>query len=175
MNPEKHKSKFEEIYNSQSDAVFRYCLFKTSNRETSIDLVQEIFMRFWSALTKEREIENHKAFLLKISRNAVIDHYRKKKETSLDEILEETEDSTALLIDERSTNFQTSADGRYALEKINELEPIHRQVIYLRFVEGLGPKEIGEILGISANTASVRVIRAIERLREITRSEIEEE
>jgi RNA polymerase sigma factor (sigma-70 family) len=54
------------------------------------------------------------------------------------------------------------------LEKINDLDPTHRQPVYLRFVEGLSPPEIGEVLGISSNTASVRVNRGLNELRKKT-------
>ncbi|MGH7249871.1 MAG: RNA polymerase sigma factor, partial [Minisyncoccia bacterium] len=72
-------------------------------------------------------------------------------------------------VDEKSiNNFGLAAEGRYLLDKINELSPTFKEPVYLRFVEGLSPPEIGIILGISANAASVRVNRGILELRKIT-------
>jgi RNA polymerase sigma factor (sigma-70 family) len=68
--------------------------------------------------------------------------------------------------DEMSTSLlETKAEGRYLLEKISELTPSYRQPVYLRYVEDLSPVEIGEILGISANAASVRINRGLLELK----------
>lgn len=56
-------------------------------------------------------------------------------------------------------------EGRYLLTKINELSGGEKDPVYLRFVEDLSPGEIGEILGISANAASVRINRGLTELR----------
>jgi RNA polymerase sigma factor (sigma-70 family) len=54
------------------------------------------------------------------------------------------------------------------MEKIRELDPPYQQVIYLRFVEGLPPREIAEILKESPNTVSVRISRGLLQLKKIT-------
>lgn len=167
MNLDNLKKKFEEIYQRESDAVFRFCLFRVSDREVSLDLAQEIFMRYWDNLSSGKEIKNDRAFLFTISRNLIIDYYRKKKATSLDEIIEESEDSLSILSD-HTQNIELTAEAGFFLEKINDLEATYRQVIYMRFVEDLRPKEIAEILDLSPNVVSVRLNRALERLREIT-------
>lgn len=169
------KKRFTEIYNTQSDSVFRFCLFRVSNRDNSLDIVSETFMRYWDALISGQDIKNDKAFLFTISRNLIIDYYRKKKSVSLDGLLEETEDSSFLMEDKSSSlNTEVSSDARMVLEKINELEPSYRQVIYLRFVEGFKPKEIADILNVSSNVVSVRLLRALEKLRAITGFDVKE-
>ncbi len=70
------------------------------------------------------------------------------------------------VIDEKMTNeIEVGAEGRYLIDKINELSPDFRDPVYLRFVENLLPQEIAAILNISANTASVRITRGLEELR----------
>ena len=59
-------------------------------------------------------------------------------------------------------------EGKQILEGINKLPVSYRQVIYLRFVEGLGPKEIGYILEESPNSVSVKINRGISELRKIS-------
>ena len=81
--------------------------------------------------------------------------------------MEGSEDSYDLP-DEKSMDIEIGAEGRYLLEKINELELIYRDPVYLRFIEDLSPQEIGNILSISANAVSVRINRGIEELRKMT-------
>lgn len=167
---EDKKSTFEAIYKDESDAIFRFCLLRVSSREQALDITQETFLRLWQSLQLDKEILNSKAFLFTIARRLVIDWYRKKKSLSLDKMILEGSESGYDVIDENTNEESTSskAEGRYLVEKINELELSYREPIYLRFVEDLSPPEIGKILGISANAASVRINRGLEELRKIS-------
>lgn len=167
------KNRFVSLYEKEADAVFRYCLIRTSSRETAIDLSQEAFMRFWDALVQHKSISNDRAFLFTIVRNLIIDWYRKKKSVSL-EALGESRDGeerdildTLILQDGGYIQEELRAEGRYVIEKIKELDPQYQQILYLRFVEDMKPREIAEILDESVNVVSVRLTRAIEKLRNI--------
>lgn len=169
---EELKNKFEILYKDQSDSIFRFCLVRVSNREQALDIVQETFLRLWESMIDEKEILNHKAFLFTIARNLIIDWYRKNKSLSLDSMLsnEDKEDSTESDVMDQNTAksvLDIGIEGRYLIEKINTLSPSYREPLYLRFVEDLSPPEIGKILGVSANTASVRINRGIIELRKI--------
>lgn len=160
---------FEEIYKGESDAIFRFCLIRVSNREQAMDIVQETFLRLWQSLLQGKEILNNRSFLFTVARHLVIDWYRKKKSVSLDNMMYEGREGEYDVIDQGTTEFNLSslAEGRYLLDKINKLAPSYRDPLYLHFVEDLSPPEIGEILGISANAASVRINRGIAELRKI--------
>lgn len=160
---------FEKIYESESDAIFRFCLVRVSNREQALDITQETFLRLWKSLSKKENILNDKAFLFTIAHRLIIDWYRKKKSLSFDRMfLNEKEGENDILDETTRDILGLGAEGRYLLDKINELDLTHRDPVYLRFVEDLSPGEIGEILGISANAASVRINRGIAELRKIT-------
>lgn len=160
---------FEKIYESESDAIFRFCLVRVSNREQARDLTQETFLRLWQSLAKEENILNNKAFLFTIAHRLIIDWYRKKKSFSLDQMLSVEDEGGYDVLDEKSTkeNLEFGVEGRFLLEKINELDVSYRNPVFLRFVEDISPGDIGKILGISANAASVRINRGIKELRKI--------
>ncbi|MFZ3012023.1 MAG: RNA polymerase sigma factor [Minisyncoccia bacterium] len=166
-------SKFEKIYNKESDAIFRFCLVRVSNREQALDITQETFLRLWQSLSSLQDIKNERAFLFTVSHRLIIDWYRKKKSISLEGMMyregEEGDEPGYDIVDEKTRDVhEFRAEGRYLLTKINELTETYRHPIYLHFVEGLSPKEIGDILGISANAASVRVNRGLLELRKKT-------
>lgn len=163
----KHNSEiFKEIYDEYSDAIFRFCLVKVSNREQALDITQETFLRVWKEIQNKEEINNPRAFVFTLARNLIIDWYRKKKSLSLDSMLEG--ETSYDVKDEKNINSETSAEGRFLLNKIDMLHETYREPVYLRFVEDMSPGEIGEILGINANAASVRITRGLEELRKIT-------
>lgn len=162
---------FESIYNEKSDDIFRFCLIKVSDRQQALDLTQETFLRLWQTLLSGEVIKNEKAFLFTVARRLVIDWYRKKKNLPIEVASTSVEESEEVeLLDEKTEldNIVVKAEGRYLLEKINDLPNSYKDPVYLRFVEDLSPPEIGEILGITENAASVRINRGLEELRKLT-------
>ena len=162
------EKEFIDFYEKETDAVFRFFLVRLPERETALDLTQETFLKYWKTMQKEK-VENARAYIFSVARNALIDWYRKKKSISLEEFTEGEDGQHFDLPDESSPNPEKTASARMALEKINELPPNQREIIYMRFVEDLPPQEIAKILQESANVVSVRLSRALEALRKILR------
>ncbi|OGI65105.1 hypothetical protein A3A95_04425 [Candidatus Nomurabacteria bacterium RIFCSPLOWO2_01_FULL_39_18] len=160
---------FEEIYENESDTIFRFCLVRVSNREQALDIMQETFLRLWQTLSQEKKILNCRAFLFTIAHRLIIDWYRKKKSFSLDRLMSNNNETGYDLPDETiESSPELGAEGRYLLEKLYDLDPSYQYPVYLRFVEGLSPGEIGSILGITANATSVRINRGLLELRKKT-------
>lgn len=164
---------FEEIYNNESDAIFRFCMIRVSDREQALDITQETFLRLWQNIAQNNEIKNNRAFLFTIAHHLVIDWYRKKKSISFKDMQDrngdEDENSDYDPPDKDTTEKSFFGfEGRNLIEKINELSAIYKDPVYLRFVEDLSPGEIGKILGITSNAASVRINRGLAELREKT-------
>jgi RNA polymerase sigma-70 factor (ECF subfamily) len=159
-------STFEKIYAGESDAIFRFCLVRVSDREQALDIVQETFLRLWQTLTQGKEIMNIRAFLFTVTHRLIIDWYRKKKSISLESLMHAPGHTEFEPKDEKAArNLDVGIEGRYLLDKIGELSPGYRYPVYLRFVEDLSPGEIAVILGISTNAASVRINRGLVELR----------
>lgn len=153
---------FTKLYDDHADAIYRYCFFRLSqNKALAEDLVQETYMRTWKAAASGQQIDNGKTFLFTVAHNLVIDTYRKKKTFSLDNLT----DTGFNPEDKSNISPQTQAEINEMLVHINKLPDNYRQVILLRFVENLGPKDIAEIVGESENNVSVRLNRAITQLK----------
>jgi RNA polymerase sigma factor (sigma-70 family) len=73
------------------------------------------------------------------------------------------------VVDDMAKNPADVPDARAAMQLLRMLDDIYREVITLRFVEGLTPKEISGVLEVSENVVSVRLHRGIERLRTLAR------
>lgn len=162
-NEKEQKRQFLDLYEKHSDELFRYCFFKTGSREQSLEIVQEIFMKVWMSLQNGMVMDNPKAFVYASTRNAITDWYRKKKPVSLDEMSEEGFDAT---YEVEGKSFD-KLEAERILEKTAKLEEKYREVIILRFVNDLSVTEIAELLGEKENNVSVRLHRALEKLRKI--------
>ena len=166
------KNKFISIYNKLSDSVFRYCIFRISDRDVALDITQDTFTKYWDVLAKGQNIKNDKALIFTIARNLIIDHYRKKKSVSLDALSETDDDEPVeefVLIDgNKKYDIEIETEGRFLISKIIELPKSYQQIMYLRYVEGMNPDEIAKIIGISTNATSVKIHRGIAELKKIT-------
>ena len=89
MDQSSLKKIFLESFDTYNDALFRFCIVKTSNKELAEDLTQETFTRYWLALKEGKTMTNTRSFLYTIANHLVIDWYRRKKPSSLDALASE--------------------------------------------------------------------------------------
>jgi len=150
---------FEEL----SDPLFRHAFFRVSNREIATDLVQEGFTKTWKHISLGKEILNMKAFLYQVLNNLIIDYYRKRKNESLDQLLDDGFDPPFKGDEEIIRN----AEHKEVMKVIESVAPNDRDVIVFRYVDGLSVREIAQILEESENTVSVRLHRALLRVKKI--------
>lgn len=163
MDIEKIKEQYLEHYDELSNALYRFFVFQTSNPDVASDLLQETFMKTWEYIAEGKTIKNLRAFIYQVGRNALTDYRRKKKAHSLDALTEtglDFESETNILEEE-----SLGDDLRYVLEQFEILDERQKELITLRYVEEKSIKEIGEILGERANTISVQIHRALEKLK----------
>jgi RNA polymerase sigma-70 factor (ECF subfamily) len=165
---ESQEDRFLKAFEEYSDALFRHASMRISNRERAIDVVHDTFTKVWSYLKAGHQIDSYRSFLYKVLNNLIIDEYRKQKELSLDALLEEegTDEGDFAELSESTTEaLAATIDGRQAFLLVKELPIEYREVIIFRFVDGLGPKEIAELIEESENVVSVRIHRALKMLR----------
>lgn len=152
-----------EAYREHSDAIFRYCLFKISDREKALDFVQETYARTWQYLLNGNQIDNIKTFLYTTARHIIIDEYRKKKTLSLDDLVEGGMEP----FEEIEEALYTSFDTKRVMEFVQKLPESYSSVIVMRYVNDLSVKDIAEIVNESENVVSVRIHRGLSKLREL--------
>ncbi len=165
---EEIRREFLTFYEAHMDAIFRHCFYRLSNRELAKDLMQEAFMRLWQSLAQGTLVLSMRSFTYRVANNLIVDHYRKKKEFSLealqDDGFEPAHNSEKEVIHEK-------LDALEVLQKLDLLEAPFRDVIVMRYIDDLTPKEIAEISGETENVVSVRLNRALKKIRNLTRYE----
>ena len=162
------RAEFIAAFYKYCPALHRYYFFRVYSESLAEDLVQETYLRAWNYLRKGSKIENMQAFLYRVSRNLIIDLHRKKiargtKEESLDTLLENGRNASALSYDERPS-LERESLLRERLDRIQHLPKPYRKVLTMRYVEGLAPREIAEILDTRPNTISSRIYKAMKAL-----------
>ncbi len=172
-----HEERFLKAFDEYADALFRHAVYRLSDRERGIEIVHDTFTKVWTYIRNGHEIDSYKSFLYKVVNNLIIDEYRRRKELSLDAILSEegvNEGSFPELHEGGMEELTFALDAQKASALIGELPLVYREVITLRFVDGLKPKEISELIEESENVVSVRIHRALKILKDkITEGEEE--
>lgn len=152
--------------------LFRHASFRVSSRERAEELVQDAYMKTWDHVVRGGSIENWKAFLFRVLNNLIIDEYRKKKSTSLDALLEQETVSEGSFDDlqtggreEVERTHDVQFDTALLEKALAELRPNDRDIIVYRYIDELSPRDIARMLSETENVVSVRIHRALARLR----------
>jgi RNA polymerase sigma-70 factor (ECF subfamily) len=129
-------------------------------------------LRTWEYIRKGGEVREFRPFLYRTIKNLVIDEYRKNKSYSLEAMVDQSSDeggSIEELMDTDKTNSLEASmerfDAKEALGHLKDLPEEYREVLILRYIDSLSTKEISESLGESENIISVRIHRALKKLR----------
>ncbi|KND47842.1 MAG: RNA polymerase sigma factor [Parcubacteria bacterium C7867-006] len=166
---------FLEAYQSHSDSIFRFIIFKIDNRERALDLTQETFMKTWIHISKNGELENIRAFLYKVAGNLVIDEYRKrgKKDYNTDSLETMSEDGfePTSNVDELES-IVNKLDGEKIMGLVQTLPEMYSDILFMKYNEDLSISEMADSLDVSQNVVSVRLNRAIKKLKDLVSSEI---
>lgn len=168
LDPKGNEERFLKAFDEYADALFRHAQYRLSDRERAVEIVHDTFTKVWGYLRNGHEIEAYKPFLYKVLNNLIIDEYRRRKETSLDSLLaiEGVDEGSFPELHEGGIDELTFAlDAKKASELLSELPPLYCEVLTFRFVDGLGPKEISELIEETENVVSVRIHRALKALR----------
>lgn len=155
--------------------IYNYINRKVNNPELAEDLFQDVFIKVILTL-KERKYNEEGKFLpwvLRISHNLIIDHFRVSNKTKIiNESSGQNEDYnifdfvkvSELSIEDLIINEQINLDLK---RLINELSQDQKEVLELRFYKGLSFKEIAEETNVGINTALGRMRYAILNLRKL--------
>jgi len=165
-----HEKRFLKAFEEYADALFRHAFMRLSDRERAIELVHDSFTKAWGYVREGNVIESYRPFLYKILGNLIIDEYRRRKTESLDALLEEEGMDTGRFAELQEGSLEealSSLDAKRALAAIQQLPVLYREILTLRFVDGLGPKDIAVLIEESENVVSVRINRGIKLLREL--------
>jgi RNA polymerase sigma-70 factor (ECF subfamily) len=161
---------FETLYSNYLTPLYRYFVVRTSDRALSEDLAHTVFIKAWEHSEKLNDPEKTLPWLFAIARNTLIDYWRKKKEVLVDDIgLMEEKGGVENIEDAHEYKIKIKKIWD-ALQKITEDQ---REILTLKFFEGMTNEEICLTLGKSAVAVRALQYRALNSLKNILKNETE--
>lgn len=161
---QKNNTAFKSLYQTSIGYVYAIVRRYVDNNSEHKDIIQEIYARvFLSIHTYDSSKGDFKFWIRRVTINQCLQHYRKNKSPMLFVPLDyasELKSADTQLLDSLS-----KAD----IEKYLQDMPVgYRQVFMLVIIDEYSHKEVGELLGISAETSRSQLSRAKNWLRKKT-------
>jgi RNA polymerase sigma-70 factor (ECF subfamily) len=157
---------FGQLYELYAESIFRFIYAHVDDRLDAEDLTEEVFFRTWRKLSgfKHQGVP-FVAFLFRVARNALVDHYRRtsrsRQQLSLeDDLVSDSQPDPGDLA-------AASMEREEIREILGELREDYKAVLLLRFMGGLTPEETAEVMGKSAGAVRVLQHRTLAALRKL--------
>ena len=157
------------IYKDHVNALFSYALSLGADRDTAMDAVHDVFCKLCADEKALAAVANMRFYLLRSLKNRLLDLFKKKKET-IGLPLETIADGlpfelNATVEDELIADEEQELISRKLNSLLKDLTNRQREIIYLRYSQGLDYEEISHLMHISVPACRKLLSKALQGLR----------
>lgn len=155
---------FGQLYREFAPRVHRFISYRVGNRDLADDITNQVFMKSLKAIGKyeHRSIPEFNAWLFRIARNTIYDHWRRSRPTVSIENLK----GSLELIDDND-ELDRIADREQLSQAMKHLTPDQADVLSMRFGLSMTHREIATILNKQEPAVRALQFRALTTLRAI--------
>lgn len=155
---------FGDLYERYLDAIHNYVFYRVNGQQEAEDLTEAIFLKAWLALDQNPPQEApFRLWLFRIAHNAIVDHYRLRKDQVSFEAANHLSDPV-----EGPEAFVTRQERTDTLKQmIQQLKEDHQQVLVCRFIVGMSHAETAVVMNRSEEAVRALQYRAIGALRNL--------
>lgn len=152
---------FGELYNIFVERIYRYLFYQVRDKMTAEDILQETFVKVWRAIRSSKvSSQTFISWLYRIAHNQLVDTIRRNYRRL--STVEKVKNSYDIEVPEHMFD----AEQRDLLKVVDTLPQMQKQVIILKFIEGLSNSEIGQVIGKSRGAIRILQMRALASLRQ---------
>jgi len=154
---------FAFLFDTFWDYLYGYLLKKTQNDHLAEELALKTLARAFDKIDSYNPNFEFKTWLVSISKNLQIDHFRKENKESQLHITSMENNDYKTIVDENPSPEDlliTNQNLKELLHKIKELKPTYARVLRLRYFEELSYREICDQTQFPLSTVKVTLLRA---------------
>jgi len=151
---------FGQLYLIFVEKIYRYVFYHINNKTAAEDITGEVFLKAWRAIDSCRGKEKaFSAWLYRIAHNQMVDEIRRRQRRPSIELanIETVSDSKG--------SVEDYSEHQELLRFINRLPSNQKQVIILKFIEGMETREIAKIIGKSEGAIRILQMRGLSTLK----------
>lgn len=154
------KRYFLVFYHKYKDKIFTYFLYRVNfNSAIAEDLTSDVFLKALKSFESFDQSRSFSAWMYAIARNHLVNHYRTaNREVELTQAKNPRTDCLELV--------ELSLELEKIIKEIEKLDFYHREVLLLRFVDGLSNEEIADVLDKEEGAVRTQISRALGELRD---------
>lgn len=163
--PSPRRGEFEALYDRHSREVWAIAYARWLDADLAMDIAQEAFLRLWKQWEAGEDIQNPRAWLLRVARNLTEDYSKsafRRNGTQPPQVFDGVRTAELLPLDQMERD-ETFAQLRALLQ---ELPPGDRDILTFRYALDYDATQIAELLGINVSAVHMRLSRARQRLAE---------
>ncbi|MEW5974401.1 MAG: RNA polymerase sigma factor [Acidobacteriota bacterium] len=156
---------WEKLVVRHSKRIYNYCYRFVGRADYAEDLTQEVFVKIFRNLGNFKPESGHfVTWMMSVTRNLLIDHYRQSKGDRLTVSTDENEEFSVLdVMPDSGPSPQTAVEQKekaaFVRQGLQHLSPDLREAVILRDLQELSYQEIGDILKIPEGTVKSRINR----------------
>lgn len=170
------KSSFEELMKKYNKRIFGFIFRMVRDEEVAVELTQDFFIKIYRVLSRYNFEYKFSTWAYRICYNLVIDHIRKNQAyiESLDSdvVTPKQMVESDNYVSEDGFEILARAEVRdYTWEVVNRIPIKYRELILLRYIQGMKYDEIADITDLPVGTVKNRIFKA----KEILKMEIEKD
>lgn len=155
---------FSQLVQNNQNRLYGFLLKMTYSKEDAEEIMQEVFIRAYNYLYKYDNRWSFSSWLYRIAVNTFKTEYKKKKRSNMIDYYDQLPEELCSIDNCPESVYEMKEHYREILAMIYELKEEQKLAFLLKNVQGFSYKEVGDILGISAEAAKMRVQRAKEAL-----------
>jgi RNA polymerase sigma-70 factor (ECF subfamily) len=155
------KTGFEDLVAIMERPLLYYATKLTGNAETALDVLQDVWVKVFRGIRGIKNPASLRPWLYQVTHGLAVDRIRRHVST------EKAEEVYVAGFHEATDVSFTGDDVAAIHEALNYLEPKHREVLVLYFLEDLSLAEIAAVVGCSEGTVKSRLYYAKRTMKEI--------
>ena len=160
----KNETLFAELVRKNRSTIYTVCYMFSKDNDEVADMFQEVLIRLWNGMETYSGRSDIKTWIYRVALNTCITIDKTKKRHKRLKLEMDT--------DYFSRSDTKSEQARILHQRICRLQPLDRAIVLL-WLEDISYDEIAAIIGISAKSVSVRLVRIREKLKRMNNNKYE--
>lgn len=161
---------FEALYKRYFNVLYDYGMRHIREQDLTIDCLQDFFLYLWNHRQNLGEARSVKFYLISSFRRRLFRYLEKERNLRYRSSTFSVGQPLPVEASEEARIIRTEVEAsqvHQVAQLLNRLTPRQREIVYLRYFDGLSPREIGETMGLSYQTVVNHLCEGMKSLRQV--------